>query len=138
MGIMKSMNDRIAEFLAAPAFGVAGASKNRDKYGNKVLRCYLQNGRTVVPINPLEVEIEGVACVKSVSDLPAEVQSLSIITPPPVTDKVVAHAIAKGIRSIWMQPGAQSTAAIAACEAAGVNIIADGSCLLVVMGYHEH
>jgi hypothetical protein len=42
---MKSIDEQIAEFLAAPAFGVAGASKNRDKYGNKVLRCYLQNGR---------------------------------------------------------------------------------------------
>jgi predicted CoA-binding protein len=86
----------------------------------------------------LEGEIEGVACVRSVSELPAEVQSLSIITPPQVTDQVVEQAIARGVRNIWMQPGAQSAAAIAACEQAGVNVIADGSCVLVVMGYHEH
>jgi predicted CoA-binding protein len=135
---MKSIDERIAEFLAAPAFGVAGASKNRDKYGNKVLRCYQLNGRTVVPVNPVEAEIEGVACVKSVSELPAEVQSLSIITPPQVTDRVVEQAIARGIRNIWMQPGAQSAAAIAACEQAGINLIADGSCVLVVLGYREH
>jgi predicted CoA-binding protein len=135
---MKSMDEKISRFLAAPAFAVAGASKNRDKYGNKVLRCYLQNGRTAIPVNPVEAEIEGIACVSSVSDLPAEVQSLSIITPPQVTDRVVEHAIARGIRHIWMQPGAQSAAAIAACEAAGVNLIADGSCVLVVLGYHEH
>jgi predicted CoA-binding protein len=135
---MKTIDEKIAEFLAAPAFAVAGASKNRDKYGNKVLRCYLQNGRAAIPVNPVEAEIEGQACVKAVSDLPAEVQSLSIITPPHVTDKVVEQAIAKGIRNIWMQPGAQSLSAIAAGEAAGINIIADGSCLLVVMGYHEH
>jgi predicted CoA-binding protein len=135
---MKPIEQRIAEFLAAPVFGVVGASKNRDKYGNKVLRCYLQNGRVVVPVNPVEGEIEGVACVRSVSELPAEVQSLSIITPPQVTDQVVEQAIARGVRNIWMQPGAQSAAAIAACEQAGVNVIADGSCVLVVMGYHEH
>ena len=135
---MKSIDEKIAEFLAAPAFGVAGASKNRAKYGNKVLRCYQLNGRTVVPVNPVEAEIEGLACVKSVSELPAEVQSLSIITPPQVTDQVVEQAITKGIRNIWMQPGAQSAAAIAACEQAGINIIADGSCVLVVLGYREH
>jgi predicted CoA-binding protein len=135
---MQTIDQRIAEFLAAPAFGVAGASKNRDKYGNKVLRCYQQNGRKVIPVNPVETEIEGVACVKAVSDLPAEVLSLSVITPPPVTDKVVEQAIARGIRNIWMQPGAQSSAAIAACERAGLNVIADGSCVLVVMGYHDH
>jgi len=135
---MKTIDEKIAEFLAAPAFGVAGASKNRDKYGNKVLRCYLQNGRRAIPLNPVETEIEGVACVKAVDDLPTEVQSLSIITPPQVTDKVVEQAIAKGIRHIWMQPGAQSATAIAACERAGINLIADGSCVLVVMGYRDH
>ena len=135
---MKTIDAKIAAFLAAPAFGVAGASKNRDKYGNKVLRCYQLHGRKVVPVNPVEAEIEGVACVKSVSELPAEAQSLSIITPPQVTERVVEQAIAKGIRNIWMQPGAQSTAAIAACEQAGINVIADGSCVLVVLGYREH
>ena len=135
---MKTIDEKIAAFLAAPAFGVAGASKNRDKYGNKVLRCYLQNGKQAVPINPVEAEIEGVACARSVADLPAEVQSLSIITPPQVTDKVVEEAIARGTRYIWMQPGAQSAAAIAAAEAAGIDVIADGSCVLVVMGYHDH
>lgn len=135
---MKTIDQKIAAFLNAPAFGVAGASKNRDKYGNKILRCYQLNGRKVIPINPVETEIEGVVCVKAVSDLPAEVASLSIITPPQVTDKVVAQAIDKGIKHIWMQPGAQSPAAIAAAEAAGIDVIADGSCLLVVMGYRDH
>jgi len=135
---MKSIDTKIAAFLAAPAFGVAGASKNRDKYGNKILRCYQMNNRKAVPINPVEKEIEGVACVKSVSELPPEVTSLSIITPPQITDKVVEQAIAKGIKHIWMQPGAQSAAAIDAAEEAGIDVIADGSCLLVVLGYREH
>jgi predicted CoA-binding protein len=135
---MKTIDEKIAAFLAAPAFGVAGASQNRDKYGNKVLRCYLQHGHRAIPVNPVEAAIEGVACVRTVGDLPAEVQSLSIITPPQVTDKVVEQAIAKGLRNLWMQPGAQSAAAIAAAEAAGLNVIADGSCVLVVMGYHDH
>jgi len=135
---MRTIDERIAAFLAAPAFAVAGASRNRDKYGNKVLRCFLQNGRTVIPVNPVEAEIEGLPCIKSVSDLPDTVQSLSIITPPAVTEQVVAQAIAKGIRQVWMQPGAQSASAIAAAEAAGIDVIADGSCVLVVMGYREH
>jgi len=135
---MKTIDQKIADFLAAPAFGVAGASKNRDKYGNKILRCYQMHGRKAVPINPVETEIEGVSCVKAVSDLPAEVTSLSVITPPKITDKVVEQAIVKGIKHIWMQPGAQSAAAIAAAEAAGIDVIADGSCLLVVLGYRGH
>lgn len=130
---------QIARFLASEAFGVAGASANRDKYGNKVVRCYLQKGRKVIPVHPLEREIEGLACVKSVADLSAEVQSLSVITPPNITEKVVEAAIARGhIKNIWMQPGAQSPAAVAKCHEHGINVIADGSCILVVLGYHDH
>jgi predicted CoA-binding protein len=132
------MRERIETFLAAPAFGVVGASSKRHKYGNKVLRCYLQNKRKATPVNPAEKSIEGIDCVKSVADLPDEVSSISVITPPHVTEKVVEHAIVKGIQNIWMQPGAESDAAVAACEQAGINVIADGSCVLVVLGYHEH
>jgi predicted CoA-binding protein len=127
----------IERFLGSPAFGVVGASVRRHKYGNKVLRCYQQNGRRAIPVNPREPEIEGAASVASVLDLPDDVQSLSIITPPAVTERVVAEAIRKGIANIWMQPGAESDKAVADCVAAGINVIADGSCLLVVLGYRE-
>jgi predicted CoA-binding protein len=133
-----TISERIDTFLGADAFGVVGASSKPYKYGNKVLRCYQQNQRTVIPVNPVAKQIEGLACVASVSDLPDHVDSISIITPPQVTEKVVEEAIAKGIKNIWMQPGAESAQAVTSCEEAGVNIIADGSCMLVVMGYHEH
>lgn len=133
------MNDeKIRTFLAAGRFGVVGASADRSKYGNKVLRCYQMNGRDVVPVNPRESFIEGVATVPTVADLPDGVESISIITPPPVTEKIVAEAVARGIKNIWMQPGAESQAAVKTCLENGINVIADGSCLLVVLGYREH
>lgn len=128
---------QLERFLSSPAFGVAGASTHRDKYGNKVLRCYLQHGRRAIPVNPREPVIEGIPCVGSVADLPAEVKSLSLITPPLVTEQIVEQAIARGIENVWMQPGAESAKAVARCREAGVNVIADGTCVLVVLGYHE-
>jgi predicted CoA-binding protein len=132
------IQEQINQFLSSAAFGVAGASSNREKYGNRVLRCYLQNGKRAVPVNPKETEIEGIACVASVDLLPAEVKSLSMITPPAVTEQLVPMAIAHGIQHIWMQPGAESPVAVALCREKGINVIADGSCLLVVLGYHGH
>ena len=128
----------LGAFFSSPAFGVAGASTNRDKFGNKVLRCYQQNDRKVYGINPRATEIEGALCVASVGELPDEVQSLSIITPPAITEQVVKDAIARGIKNIWMQPGAQSPPAIEECRKHGINVIADGSCILVVLGYSDH
>src|SRR3990172_7564994 len=111
------------KFFDSPAFGVVGASTLREKYGNKVLRCYLQHGRKAVPVNPREKQIEGVPCAASVDALPADVKSISVITPPKVTEEVVEAAIKKGIRNVWMQPGAESAKAITRCEQAGVNVI---------------
>ncbi len=131
------MTPQIDKFLESPVFGVVGASPKKEKYGNKILRCYLMNGRKAIPVNPAQKEIEGLACVASVTELPDEVRSISVITPPQVTEKVVDEAIARGIENIWMQPGAESDLAVEKCEKAGINVIADGSCLLVVIGYHE-
>jgi len=133
-----SIEKKIEQFFASPVFAVVGASTNRDKYGNKVLRCFQQNERTVIPVHPKEKQIEAVDCVASVAALPADVQSISVITPPQITEKVVAQAAAKGIKNIWMQPGAESPAAVQYCEEQGLNVIADGSCVLVVLGYYEH
>jgi predicted CoA-binding protein len=130
--------EQIGQFLASEAFGVVGASTNPHKFGNKVLRCYLQHGRRAIPVNPTEKEIEGIACVAGVADLPPEVKSISMITPPAVTEQIVPLAIAHGIKNIWMQPGAESPAAVALCRQHNVNVIADGSCILVVLGYHDH
>ncbi|WP_321394263.1 CoA-binding protein [uncultured Desulfuromusa sp.] len=133
-----TIEKRIEQFFASPVFGIVGASANRDKYGNKVLRCYQQNKLQAIPVNPTETEIEGLACVASVASLPDDVQSLSIITPPKITEKVVEQAAAHGIKNIWMQIGSESPAAIQYCEEQGLNVIADGSCVLVVLGYHDH
>ncbi len=132
------MDTRMEKFFDSPAFGVVGASTLREKYGNKVLRCYLQHGRKAVPVNPREKQIEGIPCAANVDALPADVTSISVITPPKITEEVVEAAIKKGIRNVWMQPGAESAQAIARCEQAGVNVIGDGSCLLVVLGFQEH
>ena len=132
-----TIEKQIEQFLASPVFAVVGASTNRNKYGNKVLRCYQQNGRPVIPVHPGEAQIEGVDCVASIADLPTEVESLSVITPPAITEKIVEQAAAKGIKNIWMQPGAESPVAVQYCKEQGINVIADGSCLLVVLRYHE-
>ncbi|KTD68197.1 CoA-binding protein [Legionella steelei] len=131
-------NQQIDSFFQSKAFAVIGASSNREKYGNKVLRCYQQNGKKVYPVNPQEKLIEGLSVIALVSDLPREVESISIITPPAVTEKIVEEAIQKGIKNIWMQPGAESDKAIQNCKQHKINIIAGGPCILVILGYKEH
>ena len=130
-------NEQLDRFFASEAFGVIGASANREKFGNKVLRVYLQHNRKAIPVNPKVKEIEGIPCVEGVEELPSNVKSISVITPPHVTEQMVEKAIAMGIENIWMQPGAESAAAVEKCRKHNINVIADGSCILVVLGYSD-
>lgn len=128
---------RIAAFLDGSPFAVVGASRSREKYGNKVLRCYVQNGRTVHPVNPARGEIEGLAAYPDLESVPEAVHGVSIVTPPEVTERVVEGAALAGVRHLWMQPGAESDAAVTRAAELGISVIAGGPCLLVTLGFRE-
>jgi predicted CoA-binding protein len=129
--------DKIKQFLAGKRFAVVGASTDREKYGNKVLRVYQQNKLDVVPINPKADEVEGIKAYPNFASVPGPIDGVSIVTPPPVTEKVIADALAHGIKNIWMQPGAESAQAIELAEEGGANVIAGGPCVLVTLRYRN-
>ena len=132
-----SVDTAIADFLTGRPHAVVGASRDRNKCGNKVLRCYMQHGRPVYPVNPHATAVEGLTAYPDLSALPAAVQGISIITPPHITAAVVAEAAAAGIGHLWMQPGAERRQAIGRAEALGLSVVADGACILVVLGYRD-
>ncbi len=123
----------IDSFLAAKTYAVAGASNRQHKYGNKVFRALLAAGREAYPLNPAQNEIEGHRAYPTIQDLPLVPEALSIITPPEVTRRVVADAVAAGVKHIWMQPGAEDASASESARQAGLNVIDDGSCILVLL-----
>lgn len=127
----------VTSFLANGPFAVVGASANPLKYGNKVLRCYQQHKLEVYPVNPKADRIEGLKSYSSLSNLPRKVKSISIITPPEITEKIVLEAIKVGVKHIWMQPGAESDEAIRRVKEAGLELIAGGPCILVTLGFKE-
>jgi predicted CoA-binding protein len=133
-----SDEDKIRKFLAGKRFAVVGASTDREKYGNKVLRVYQQNNLDVVPINPKADEIEGLKSYPDLASVPGLIDGISIITPPKVTEHVVAEAVKRGIKNIWMQPGAESPLAIEQAEQGGANVIAGGPCILVSLRYRDN
>ncbi|MCA9140549.1 MAG: CoA-binding protein [Planctomycetales bacterium] len=123
----------IETFFAAKKYGVAGASARTHKYGYKVFKALIVSGRDTYPLNPITDEIDGHKAYPRISDLPVVPESLSIVTPPDVTRQVVADAIAGGVKNIWMQPGAEDELASESARSAGINVIDDGSCILVLL-----
>ena len=128
---------QIEQFLAGRPHAIVGASRNRAKYGNKVLRAFLQNVRQVYPVNPAADVVEGLLAYPDLGSLPEPVYGVSLITPPEVSERVVEDAARLGIQHIWFQPGAESEAAVNRAKQAGMNVIYGGPCVLVALRYRE-
>ncbi len=125
------MNNKQDSFLAANSFAVAGASRDRSKYGNIVFKAILNSGRVVYPVHPNETHIEGATAYPNLTSLPEVVESLSIVTPPHVTIAILKEAISVGVKHVWMQPGAENDEGSRLAREAGLTVIDDSSCILV-------
>jgi predicted CoA-binding protein len=134
---MRHHPPEVAAFLAVGSFAVVGASCDRAKYGNKVLRCYQQHGLPVVGVHPKLSACEGAAVHPSLAVVPGAPRAVSVVAPPAAAAGIVQDAIAAGCRHLWFQPGAEEAGAIAAARAAGLSVIADGSCVLVALGFRD-
>jgi predicted CoA-binding protein len=134
---MRHHPPEVAAFLAVGSFAVVGASCDRAKYGNKVLRCYQQHGLPVVGVHPKLSACEGAAVHPSLAVVPGAPRPVSVVAPPAAAAGIVQDAIAAGCRHLWFQPGAEEAGAIAAARAAGLSVIADGSCVLVALGFRD-
>jgi predicted CoA-binding protein len=121
--------ERLDEFIRGQRWAVVGASTDRNKFGNITFRELRSRGKDVYPVNPRASRVEGETCYPSLKALPGPVDRVLIVVPPKQGEKVVKEAAEAGISNVWFQPGAESDAALAYCEAHGIEAIA-GHCIL--------
>ncbi len=87
---------------------IIGASKNRRKYGNIILRDLLVKGYTVVPVHPAQEEVEGIPVCRNLRQLPETTDLLVFVVPAFVGIEMTKEAISLGFHKLWFQPGAES------------------------------
>jgi predicted CoA-binding protein len=100
---------------------VIGASHDRRKFGNKAVRAFLNRGYQVVPVNPCYREIEGLVAYASVLDVPFEIDIATLYLPPEVGERVVVEVVAKRIRELWLNPGADGSRVLERARALGLE-----------------
>jgi len=111
---------------------VVGASSNRGKFGNKALRAFQAQGDRVIPINPNEPEVEGIATFPSVLDVPGPIDMATVYVQPDVTLRLLDEFQRKQIPEIWVNPGAEDEAVMAEARRRGLNVIF--ACSIVGIG----
>lgn len=103
----------ISEMLDKRVWAVVGVSADRGKFGYKVYKKLKNAGYTVYAVNPHLTEIDGDRVYPDLSSLPEVPDVVNCVVRPEVTKEVVSQCAIKGIRYVWMQPGADGSEAIA-------------------------
>ena len=120
----------IPDFVNRRVWAVVGASQDRSKFGNRIFLDLRDAGYTVYPVNPRGGELEGTRVYPSLADLSQPPEVIDLVVPPAVTEQVVKEAHELGLTRVWMQPGAESEAAISYCQEHGIQVVY-GACAMV-------
>lgn len=124
------MQELIKDFIAQKKFAVVGATDNPEKYGNQILKNLNKRGYEVYPVNPRLTEIEGVRCYATLAEIPVKVDVVDFVSPPAATEVILKECQRMGLDRIWLQPGSESEAAIAFCQANKLKVV-HGVCVML-------
>lgn len=124
------MQELVKEFLRQKSFAIVGSFRNEGKYAYKILKTLKFKGYEVYPVNPRLREVEGLTCYPSIKDIPIVCDVADIVTPPQVTERIVRECKEKGIKRVWLQPGAESDEAIKFCRENNIKVVC-GLCVML-------
>jgi len=126
------MHDQIEDLINKRTWAVVGASNSHHKFGRRIFDALKHKGYEVYAVNPNEQGLDdGSPTFPSVRDLPVVPEVVDVVVPPQFGTQIVDDCVAKGVRAIWFQPGAESRDAVAYAESKGLTVIWGGPCAMV-------
>ncbi len=127
---MATTRRQIDDFWLLKRLAVVGVSRDPKHFSNMIWQELRQRRYEAVPVNPNARELDGQPCFARVQEIQPPVEGAVIMTPAGVTEQVVRDCAAAGVRHVWLHkgagggPGAVSPAAVAFCEANGIDVVA--------------
>jgi hypothetical protein len=127
--IIKDDQDLRALLERSKTVAVVGASANPARPSKGVFDVLAGDKRFApTPINPTLTEIDGIAAFPTLAAFTAAHGAPDIVDVfrnPAEAPEVTNEAIAAGAKAIWFQLGVVNDAAIAAADAAGLDVVVD-------------
>lgn len=100
------MKETIQAFVDDKNIAIAGVSKNKNKFGNILLRALQNKGYTVFPINPNTTTVEGITAYATVKDLPANVANVILAVGHTSALEIAEECKNTAIKRVWLISGA--------------------------------
>ena len=120
----------IQDFVSQKTIAMAGLSRDPKAMSASMRKELESKGYRILAVNPHATSIGGAPCYPDLASLPEKVGGVLVVTPPAQSEKIVRDAAAQGISRVWIQLGAQSPAAEAACRQDGLSAVS-GKCIMM-------
>lgn len=104
---------------------IVGISPKADRPSHGIARWLKGLGIDIAGVSPAHQDILGLTVVPDLADVPDPVDIVIVFRRSDMVEPVVATAIARGDRAIWLQEGISNEAAAAAAHQAGIPMIMD-------------
>ncbi len=117
--------DLMALLEARPVVAVVGASSRLDRPSHRVSRGLMEQGYTVVPVNPNEGSVLGQTCYQDLYAVPRRVDLVDVFRRAEFTPEIAHAAVEVGARILWLQIGVVNDEAAAIARAAGLIVVMD-------------
>ncbi len=109
----------------AKTIAIVGMSTELTKASNMVGSYLLDEGFTVIPVNPRATEILGQKCYPDLKSIPVPVDVVDVFRPASEVSAIVDEAIAIGAKVVWTQLKIADLKAAARAQEAGLVAVAD-------------
>ncbi len=116
----------------AKSIAIIGATTNRNRYSNKAVRAYKARGYTVYPVSIRHEEVEGLRAYRSIKDIPGPVDVASLYVNPRVGIGLLNEIAEKGVKTLFVNPGADSQELMKRAESLGLGPIL--ACSILSLG----
>ena len=100
------IDNKIKElFISSRAIALVGASNNREKDSNKVMKFLQRAGYKVIPVNPTAINsvIHGEKVYGSLMDIDQKVDIVDVFRPSNEAEEIANQTIKIGAQALWLQ-----------------------------------
>jgi len=105
------IDDKIKElFISSRVIALVGASNNKEKDSNKVMKFLQRAGYKVVPVNPAYINnfIHGEKVFGSLLDIEQKIDIVNVFRPSEEAEEIANQTIKIEASVLWLQLGIQS------------------------------
>ena len=105
------IDDKIKElFISSRVIALVGASNNKEKDSNKVMKFLQRAGYRVIPVNPTYINdfIHGEKVHGSLIDIKEKVDIVDVFRPSEEAEEIANQTIKIGAHALWLQLNIQN------------------------------